>query len=127
MRERAGLTKDDAQKSHDETLPTAMKRDEEHVTKLITQLKENMTNPFDVDSHPDVLINISTGVHAAPEVQESLLSAVDTGQRQLEQFVKSTLSTDETRSFYSPISKSGIKTFADMSKKARYDLKVAKE
>ena len=34
---------------------------------------QNMTDPFDTEAHPEVLINISSGIHASPEVQESLL------------------------------------------------------
>jgi hypothetical protein len=79
-----------------------------------------MTDPFDVESHPEVLVNISTGMHATNEVQASLPKAADTGQKQMEYFIKGTLSTGEERSFYSPITQSGVKTFADMTKKTKF-------
>ena len=52
-----------------------------------------VSDPFDTEAHPEVLINISPGIHASPEVPSS---------------------------FYSPISRSGILTFSDMTKKAKF-------
>ena len=80
-----------------------------------------VSDPFDTDARPEVLINISTGIHASPEVQESLLGAKDTGLHQMERFVKSSFSTQQTSSLiYSPISRSGVLTFSDMTKKAKF-------
>ena len=39
-----------------------------------------MTDPFDIEDHPPCLMNISTGMHATREVQDSLLSAVNEGE-----------------------------------------------
>ena len=60
MRSRSGASSKDDD-SHDE----AMKRDEEHVKLLIDHLRERMTDPFEVEEHPEALINISTGMHAS--------------------------------------------------------------
>ena len=49
-------------------------------------------------------MNISTGVHATREVQDSLLSAVNEGEKQCRNFVNSALSVGQSVSFYSPIS-----------------------
>ena len=38
----------------------------------------------------------------------------------MERFVKSSFSTQQTSSFYSPISRSGVLTFSDMTKKAKF-------
>ena len=78
-----------------------------------------VSESFDTEAHPEVLINISTGIHASPEVQESLLGAKDTGLHQMERFVKSS-STQQTSSFYSSISRYGVLTFSDMTKKAKF-------
>ena len=78
-----------------------------------------VSDPFDTEAHPEVLINISTGIHASPEVQESLLGAKDTALHRMERFVKSS-STQQTSSFYSPIGRSGVLTFSDMTKKANF-------
>jgi hypothetical protein len=51
-----------------------MKCDEEHVRSLIDHVKNNMTDPFDVEACPKDLINIATGLHAKKEVEDSLLN-----------------------------------------------------
>ena len=40
-----------------------------------------MTNRFEPESHPDVLVNISTGLHASQEVPKSLLKLADVGKK----------------------------------------------
>ncbi|MES9879249.1 MAG: hypothetical protein ABW185_00005 [Sedimenticola sp.] len=117
MRQRNGQLGKETEK-HEEERPAAMKRDEEHVQAMTSHVVNNMTNPFDVESHPEgVLINISTGLHSPPDVQASLLEAVDKGNDKFNDFVKATLSDTGSRSFYTPISRSGLKTFSDVSKK----------
>jgi hypothetical protein len=58
---------------------TALKRDEEQVQAIVNHLNETKTDPFDIEAHPPCLMNISTGMHATREVQDSLLSAVNEG------------------------------------------------
>ena len=89
MRVRSGINTDtEADNDHEQTQKSALKRDEGHVKDLISHIQERMTNPFDTSLHHACLINISTGMHSSPEVQKSLLSAVDQGEKQLEGFVK---------------------------------------
>ena len=103
---------------HEQAQPAAMKRDEKHVQDIINHINNNMTNPFDADSHPEgILLNISSGLHAPQDVQQSLLSAVKTGEKRFCAFVKETLSTEGKTSFYAPIARSGLKTFSDVNKK----------
>jgi hypothetical protein len=89
-----------------------MKMDEGHIQTLFKHIKDNMTDPFDVDFHPDVLLNISTGVHATLAIQISLMSAVDTGERQYASLVQDALSTTGRKSFYDPIRKLGLIMFS---------------
>jgi hypothetical protein len=42
-------------------------------------VKQRMTNPFDVASHPKSLVNISTGFHAPTEIEVALTNAFDNG------------------------------------------------
>ena len=42
------------------------------------------------------------------------------GQQQVESFVKKTLSSEGTGSFYSPVHRSGLLTFADMAKSTKF-------
>ena len=119
MEQRCGIKiRDDT--LHEQAKASAMERDEKHVNAIVLHITENMTNPFDVDAHPqNVLLNIATGVHASADVQHSLLSVSDEGKMQYESFVEGTLSTKGSRSFYSPITKSGLKTFSDMHKRVK--------
>ena len=53
---------------------TALKRDEEQVQSIVNHLNETMTDSFDIEAHPPCLMNISTGMHATREEQDSLLA-----------------------------------------------------
>jgi hypothetical protein len=96
---------------------TALKRDEEQVQAIVNHLNETMTDSFDIEAHPPCLMNISTGMHATREVQDSLLSAVNEGEKNCRKFVNSALSVGQSVCFYSPISKSQLKTFEHMNAK----------
>ena len=76
-----------------------------------------MINPFDIQLHPPELINVSTGLKASKEVQESLLKSVDMGNVMVKKIVGSALTVGKSGSFYGPIQRSQIKTFSDMNKK----------
>ena len=104
MRERSGLSTSAEDKGHKEVL----KRDEEHVRALTKHAVNNLTNPFEPESHPDVLINLSTGLHATQDVQNSLRNIVDAGEKRLQRVVHGTLESGESCRFYSPINKSGM-------------------
>ena len=80
MNDRAGITSN-SNTSHEEMKQTALKRDEEQVHAIVNHLSEAMTDPFDIEAHPPCLMNISTGMHATREVQDSLLSAVNEGEK----------------------------------------------
>ena len=118
MRLRSGIVCEDDDK-HDESRPACMKRDDQHVASLISHLQEKMINPFDIKQHPHELVNISTGLHASKEIQDFLLNAVDTGNTMAKKFITTSLSENMSGSFYGPIQRSNIKTFADMHKKTK--------
>jgi hypothetical protein len=54
-----------------------------------------MTDFFDIEAHPPCLMNISTGMYATREVQDSLLSAVNEGEKKCRKFVNSALSVGQ--------------------------------
>ena len=118
MRIRSGLTSTE-ETVHEEKKPTALRRDEAHVQLIINHVNDRMTNPFDASSHPKALINISTGMHATREIQESLTGAVDEGMKMLQSFVNGTLTEGNNRDFYGPITRSKLKTFEDLTKKTK--------
>ena len=68
-----------------------------------------MTNPFDASSHLKVLINISTGMHATREIQESLTGGVDEGMKMFQSFVNGILTEGNNRDFYGPITRTKLK------------------
>ena len=70
--------------SHEEMKQTALKRDEEQVQAMVNHLNETMTDPFDIEAHPPCVMNISTGMHATREVQDSLLSVGSEGEKSAE-------------------------------------------
>ncbi|CAC5359890.1 unnamed protein product [Mytilus coruscus] len=107
MNDRGGIT-NKSDNSHEEIKQTALKRDEEQVQAIVNHLNQTMTDPFDIDAHPPCLINISTGMHATREVQDSLRSAVNEGENMCRKFVNSALSLDQSGSFYSPITKRAL-------------------
>ena len=80
MNDSAGITST-SNTSHEEMKQTDLKRDEEQVQAIVSHLNETMTDPFDIEAHPPCLMNISTGMHATREVQDSLLSAVNEGEK----------------------------------------------
>jgi hypothetical protein len=88
---KAYLPADTGTYSSAEAKRAAMKRDEEHVKLLIDHLRERMTDPFEVEEHPEALINISTRMHASLEIEISLLDAVEDGKQMANSFIKKTL------------------------------------
>jgi hypothetical protein len=57
MRQRYGISALADKMMHEESTPTCLKRDEEHVKLLVDQIHQRMIDPFDVLSHPKPLIN----------------------------------------------------------------------
>ncbi|XP_071138292.1 GTPase IMAP family member 4-like [Mytilus edulis] len=81
MNTRSGCINDKSVE-HDEVKPTAFIRDEEQVQKKLDHVLEKLTDPFATELHPpSLIINISTGMHASKDVQASLTSAVDDGNK----------------------------------------------
>ena len=124
MKERSGVGSKSQPPIHEQLSPASMARDKKHVQTLVDHMAKNMTNPFDVEGHPeDVLINISYGLYANADVRKSLLNAVDNGQKQCERFVQISLSSASESSLYTAIPKSGLLTFSDMAKKTKLTCK----
>jgi hypothetical protein len=64
MRERSGVESNQSTFVHAQLRPAAMARDEKHAQSMVDHIENNMTNPFDIEGHPEeVLVNIATGLH----------------------------------------------------------------
>lgn len=103
--------------SHEQTRDAAMQRDDSHARAMISHLENNMTHPFRPDDHVEnVLLNISSGMLATPDVQNSLPNAVESGEQHMNKFIEGALSAEGQRSFFAPVSKNKLLTFTDMLK-----------
>ena len=116
MEIRSGL-KSSTSKAHEQSKPSMLNRDEQHTQQIVSYIKENVVDPFAVGSHATLLMNIGTGLVATPEISSALTSAVEKGKDMLNAFVTSRFGDEKEKSFYQPITKSGLKTFKDMKKK----------
>ena len=81
-------------------------------------------NPFKLSDLPPELVNFATGVKATPEVQMSLINALDKGDTLAQTFVSERLICDEhqekpSKSFYATVTRSKTKTMADMNKSVK--------
>ena len=93
-----------------------MVRDDENVSKMVDQITNNMHNPLKSGSDtPEVLINISTGIHAPIAVPLSILSCVEVGKIKAETFEEKALSVGGMGKFHDPIKPSKLKSFKELS------------
>ena len=79
-------------------------------------------DPFDLTDPPDKLVNIATGIVATPQIQQSLLGALDKGDTLGKTFVAERLCNRESesfKSFYAPLPRTGILTMTQMRKKVK--------
>ena len=79
--------KSSTSKLHEQSMPSMLTKDEQHTQKIVTYIRENMVDPFSVDSHAELLMNIGTGLVATPEISSALISAIDKGNKMLNAFV----------------------------------------
>ena len=108
--------------THKEGGQKRVHRDEEDVQKLLTTIKERMANPFEIESSADdgsiPLTNLATGVVMPPEAAVRLVNLESIGRQHLETFIKSRINSNEV-SFWEPLTRLNIKTFASLSKKTQ--------
>ena len=117
MKERSGSISVSEHTVHDKTKPACLKRDEEHVQLLLQHLQQSMTDPFNVTVHPNLLINISTGMHTPKDIEASLTKAFDNGATMAKSFVSDTLSEGQNGNFFGSISHSKLKHLKTLQRK----------
>ena len=117
---RSGIHPSEAS-GHEQTQPSAMKRDEQDVQQIVKHEKGNMTHPFNCNEHPDGhLVNISSGVVATKDIQKSLTSVIEVGTTQMEQYINESLSVDGQKSMFEAIKKTNLKNFHKLQKEDPY-------
>ena len=53
-------------------MPTMMARDEQHTQQIVDHIQNHMTDPFSVDQHEKLLLNIGFGLLATPDISDNL-------------------------------------------------------
>ena len=88
------------------------------VRKLGSMFGGSYIDPFNTEE-PAKLVNFATGAAATPEVQNSLLNALDKGSTIANKFIQERFFEDNNgkrKSFYSTLARSSVETMADMRK-----------
>ena len=104
-------------KLHDELGDTRLHRDKKDVKNITEYLLSQCQDPFNHDDVPESLVNITTGQVASEEVENSLQNIPEKGKTVGDSFIKERLREKPTKSFWDPLKKTTVLTFAD-SKKA---------
>ena len=101
---------------------TQIETDWSDATKLEKCIKDIMVHPFDTSTYDGErlpLMNIATGVVAPSDVASSLLGAYDLGTKVRDKFIDDRL-VKGTKSFWDPMKKSNVKTFASLRKPLKF-------
>ena len=99
LKEMCQNSKQTAAKNHTELNKTGMARDEQHVMKIVEYVAESQ-NPFDLDTVPDELVNITTGQVASREVSIGSGNFLEVAQKRNITFIEKRLVVDMTLSFW---------------------------
>ena len=91
-----------------------MARDGQHVMKIVEYVAESQ-NPFDLDTVPDELVNITTGQEASRGVSIGSGNFLEVAQKRNITFVEKRLVVDMTLSFWDTDKRSKTPTFVNMS------------
>ena len=92
------------------------------VLKVLDGCLNQFENPFDLESVPTGLANITTGKVAPKEIEASLTQIPDKGKMILEKFLTERLVEDQKElSFWNAQKKTAILTFANMKKALPFD------
>ena len=97
-------------------------RDHRDVLKVLDECLNQFENPFDLESVPTSLVNITTCKAAPKEIEASLTQIPDKGKTLLEKFLTERLVEDQKElSFWDAQKKTAILTFANMKKALPFD------
>ena len=116
LKEMCQNSKQTTAKNHAEHSKTRMASDEQDVMKIVEYVAESQ-NPFDLDTVPDELVNITTGQVASCEVSIGLGNFLKVAQKRNITFVEKRLVLDRTLSFWDTDKRSKTPTFSLTSNK----------
>ena len=101
-------------KLHEELGDSRLKKDRKDEKSIKEYLYSQSQDPFYLDNVSDCLINITTGQIASQNVQVSMKGIPDKGKVGFDHFVKIRLGNEPTKSFWEPLKKCTVSTFAEM-------------
>ena len=114
LKEMCQNSKQTTDKNQAEHGKTRMAKYEQDVIKIVEYVAESQ-NPFDRDTVPDELVNITTGQVASREVSIGLGNFLEVAQKGNITFVENRLVVDRTLSFWNTDKRSKTPTFVNMS------------
>ena len=100
-------------RGHPDGSVARIKQDERAIQKIVETVND-LVNPF---IHHEVITHIASGKYATPSIEHDLLEAKSKGCKVVENFVLQRLDSNGHISFYDPIKKLSLRTFATFSKK----------
>lgn len=106
----------DNDKLHEELGVSRLKRDKNDLKDMKEYLESQCQNPFNLDEVPERLVNITTGQVASEHVENSLKGIPEKGKTLVDSFIRERLGVESTKSFWDPLKKATVSTFADMKK-----------
>ena len=104
---------------HKEFAPSRIKTDIEAVDRGINLCENVFKNPWDEGE----LINLSTGLEATADIKDSLFKAKEVGLKGSQEFIDTRGSANPELDFFDPLPKSKMKTFKDLKKVVRVNVK----
>lgn len=108
-------------RSHDELGQTRKARDRNDVLSVIAYITDSCENPFDLNSVPSELVNISSGKIATKPVVQSLTTIPGKGKGILDNFIAQRLVDGGEKDFWDAVPKSVATTFESMKKSLSFD------
>ena len=101
--------------NHAEHGKARIARDERDVVKIAEYVRSSQ-NPFDLETVPDELVNVTTGQVASREVSDGLGNFLEAAEKRNMTFIEKRLVVDRTVSFWDTDTRTKTPTFANMSK-----------
>ena len=104
---------------HKELAPSRIKTDIEAVDRVINLCENVFKNPWDEGE----LISLSTGLEATADIKDSLFKAKEVGLKGSQEFIDTRGSANPELDFFDPLPKSKMKTFKDLKKVVKVNVK----
>ena len=99
--------------------PSRIKTDIEAVDRVINLCENVFKNPWDEGE----LISLSTGLEATADIKYSLFKAKEVGLKESQEFIDNRGSANPELDFFDPLPKSKMKTFKDLKKVVKVNVK----